>query len=282
MPAIKDVVIAIPAYDNKTEFNIFQAIQDSISDPESPVSGMITYNGDSLVSRARNELALLFEQKPVESARFMMFIDSDIHIKPNDIKKLRAHNLPVVGGLYFFKNMSGAPVLNTPLKQLTDTLVQVRETGTGFLMIRRDTFGAIKSSGYAKQYKPGANQHLLDVKRTEYFPVGVKDDTLLSEDYYFCHLCEMVNIPVYVDRSVVVGHKGGALYPFKPELLIKALPMALRSFTAKDVLTQADFDEVVKAWGEYRERTGMNVVDLPVESEIVVGSAKVSNEIEIY
>ncbi len=253
MPVKKDVIIAMPAYDNKTEFDIYAAIQQAIHDPECPVRDLITYNGDSLVSRARNELCLMFEKRPADEARFLMFIDSDIHFKPSDITRLRSHNLPVVAGLYFLKNLTCSPVLNTPIGKADGVLQRVREIGTGFLMIRRDTFGAIKAAGYAKQYRPGSNQHDLESKRTEYFPVGVKDDILLSEDYYFSHLCEMVNIPCYVDTTVMVGHKGWAMYPLYPDVLVRALVSALPRFAVdpKDRVPEAllaQLDEELKAY----------------------------------
>jgi len=264
MPVIKDVIIAMPAYDNKTEFGIFDAIQKAILDPECPVRDLITYNGDSLVSRARNELVLLFQKRPVEEARFLMFIDSDIHFKPSDITKLRAHNLPVVAGLYFLKNLTCTPVLNTPIGQPVGVLQQVREIGTGFLMIRRDTFGAIRAGGYARKYRPGANQHDASTRRTEFFPVGVKDEVLLSEDYYFSHLCAMVNIPCYVDTTVMVGHKGWCMYPLQPDVLIPALIAALPRFAIdpKDRIPEELFTQLETVIQNYRQRYP---VPVPVE-----------------
>jgi hypothetical protein len=260
MPVIKDVVIAMPAYDNKTEFDIYRAIYDCINDPENPVSGMINYNGDSLVTRARNECVLQFEQMPVEKAKYLIFIDSDIHFQPHHVTALRAHNKQVIAGLYFLKNMHCAPVLNTPHGEPEGKLQKVKEAGTGFLMIRRDVFAGLRAMGIAKTYRPGGNQHLLDQRRTEFFPVGIQNDYLLSEDYYFCWMCEQLGIPVYVDTSVVVGHKGWAMYPFKPDTLAKALPAAMRSF--KDLpneqkVTPEMMQQIIDAYGVHAERNGI-------------------------
>jgi hypothetical protein len=53
---------------------------------------------------------------------------------------------------------------------------------------------------------------------------------LQSEDYFFCRMCEQINIPIYADTKVVVGHKGWCVYPLKPHNLVPALTASLRSF----------------------------------------------------
>jgi len=273
MPVVKDVVIAMPAYDNKTEFEISDAITNAINDPECPVSGRILYSGDSLVSRARNECAFQFENLPVDKARYLLFVDSDIHFKPSDVTRLRSHNMPVVAGLYFFKNLNCLPVLNNPIGGSSGDLQRVREIGTGFLMIRRDVFAGLKAMGIAKTYKPGANQYLLDQRRTEYFPVGVMDDYLQSEDYAFCRMCEQINIPIYADTKVLLGHKGQCLFPLKPHALVPALTAALKSFRdlpAHEQVTEQMVKDLGEALNLYNQRN----------APVLVAKAEEAKEIE--
>jgi hypothetical protein len=270
MPVIKDVVIAMPAYDNKTEFEISDAIQNAINDPECPVSGRILYSGDSLVTRARNECVLQFENLPVESAKYLIFIDSDIHFKPSDVTRLRSHNMPVVAGLYFLKNLNCAPVSNQPIGTAVGDLQRVREIGTGFLMIRRDVFAGLRAMGIAKTYRAGANQHAVDQRRTEFFPVGIIDDYLQSEDYFFCRMCEQINVPIWADTKVIVGHKGWCVYPLKPHNLVPALTASLRSFRdlpAHEKVTPEMMANLSQAFATFQKMNG----DL---TEPVKGEAK--------
>jgi hypothetical protein len=272
MPVQKDVVIAMPAYDNKTEFEISDAITNAINDPECPVSGRILYSGDSLVNRARNECVLQFEEMPIERARFLVFIDSDIHFKPEQITKLRSHNLPIVAGMYFIKNLKYTPVLNQKIATVTlptGTLTQVREVGTGFLMIRRDTFGALKDSGHIKSYRAGANQHNLSARRWNYFPVEVEDDYLQSEDYAFCRNCAKVNIPTYVDSTVIAGHKGWAIYPLPLSAVAESLVagMSVMIGANSHSVTQKHIDDILKAWEHYKVASGIEAKAEPVPLE---------------
>jgi len=262
----KDVIIALPLYDGRIDAVTMQMIQQAALDKDSPVKGYITVQGDSLVSRARNNLAYQFLKHDKTDAMYMMFIDSDIHFKPEQIAQLRSHNMPVVAGLYFLKNLQPRPVLNAPVSK-QGNLVQVKEVGTGFLMIRRDVFGAMKEA-FDLQYAACNNEPNQEEPRFEFFPVGRIDrspsSVLLSEDYYFCRLLEKIGIPIYVDDRCIVGHRGNIVYPVKPAELVKAAIAALNTMYDPHPIGEAERHELQAAIDTFNARAG-GTSELPQE-----------------
>lgn len=224
-PVKKDVVVGIPCYDNRIDVQIYREVLDAIADPTCVVGGILHYNGDSLIPRGRNKLARMFMESPFT---YLMFIDSDIMFDRKQINRLRSHSVGIIGGVYLKKTLPYQPVLNSAIGQKGELLV-MKEIGTGFMMIRRDVFGAFRAMWPEHDYKfdqgePNGINH-------DWFRVGVREGRYLSEDWYFCQLAAELGYPSYIDPQVRVIHIGKAQYPMPDSAifetaaqLIDALP----------------------------------------------------------
>lgn len=164
------------------------------------------YTGDSLISRARNECAAHF----LHSERdYMMFIDSDIVFKPEDLLKLWSRKVWVVGANY--------PVSRRCITDKSRMAVVWEKEGpppdfvvipqgrvpTGFLMIHREAFLKVRAEGHAEFYK-----HEDGGERWGFFIPFVEDEVYLSEDYAFMVRCRRAGIPVHMDNTIDLGHIG--------------------------------------------------------------------------
>lgn len=235
----QDVLIGFPVYDGKTEVEIAQEMYLSLYDKRVPVRKIHYYNGDSLVTRARNATAAAFLDMP--EVEYLMFIDSDIRFHRWQIKRLREHNKGIVGGVYLKKKLPYQPVCNHKLGQEGE-LTLMREIGTGFMMIRRDVFEAMIEAFPERKYKPYKHERQSE-NYYNFFDVGVCDETgyYLSEDYYFCKLARQLGFNVYLDQEILVEHSGRMLYPTKDASLVQGADTLLKSYR-----DEVDMDQEMK------------------------------------
>jgi hypothetical protein len=120
---------------------------------------------ESLITRARNELARLFLEKGLD---YLMFIDADIQFSGQDVASLMAADKDIVCGIYPKKEVdwervnqaakeghdnlqdyAGAYVMNFNHGQKVaesdqDGVIEVRHGGTGFMLIKRRLFEILK------------------------------------------------------------------------------------------------------------------------------------------
>ena len=188
--------------------------------------------GDSLITRARNRIVDEF-MKSDDS--HLMFIDSDIEFDPNDVLKLLDLNLPVVAGPYPLKQISWQnvknailhnPNINTDeLQKVTSNFVltfkepsfsintptEVFETGTGFLMIKREVFVELQKG--IIPHKECHNSDGVETLVYGYFNTGLNSQgRFLSEDYHFCKLYRDIGGKIMVLPNVKLNHIGTYVY----------------------------------------------------------------------
>lgn len=190
------VSIATPCYGGTMESCYVQGLIHSFM--EGMVSNWLVINNESLVPRARNRLAWQFMQTNDD---YLVFVDADIGWGVNDLRRAIGHGLDIVGGCYKKKVEGGGYVFNGPIEEKGD-LMEVEETGTGFLVIKRSALEAVIPA--AKVIKADAGGVYWDL-----FPTG-PDETgrYLSEDWWFCRLARQVGLKVYVDRQIRLKHVG--------------------------------------------------------------------------
>jgi hypothetical protein len=172
---------------------------------------------DSLITRARNTMVAEF----LADDRFthLMWIDSDIGFKGEDVVRLLRADRPVAAGVYPLKN-DGWPA--TGLAHA----MPAGATKADFRALRADRFHADPPRGVCRADRalsgiavPLAGRRELDEGKTAdflyaFFDTGIDPQTwvYLSEDYWFCHLVESIGITPVIDTHSNLSHQGIATY----------------------------------------------------------------------
>lgn len=210
--------------------------------------------GDSLVNRARNNLADRFlagfpgadaDGNPVTVKHdWMLFLDTDLIFKPSDVQMLYDLGMKqgpgVYVGTYPIKQLKPKVVFNNMPGCVPDAegLVEVREAGTGFMLIHRNVFEQMieKCSEEIKYCVdmgdvPGPEQFKYD-----FFPVGVYFDPLLkrkrflSEDWYFCQRWRALGGKIIMHTKISCGHIGNFVFPGNPQEIIETADYMKKGF----------------------------------------------------
>lgn len=256
----KDVLLVIPCYDHKLEVMTAQEAFGSMYDARTPVRKVHYYNGDSLVTRARNACASAFLD--MEDVQYLMFVDSDIHFNRFQIKQLREHDKGIVGGVYLKKKLPYQPVCNNRISKEESTgLAIMREIGTGFMMIRRDVFMAIMEKWPEHKYIPYKTERQNEY-HYDWFRVGPCEETgyYLSEDYYFCKLARECGYEVFLDESILVEHSGRAVYPMRDTDVLDGASTLLNAYKQESPVERKMLDSVLtldKVTNAFMEKRGI-------------------------
>jgi hypothetical protein len=193
---------------------------------------------ESLITRARNELARLFLEKEMD---YLMFIDADIHFDANAVAQLMLADRDIVCGIYpkkevdwvkveeaakagktNLKDYSGAFVFNMihneegRVETDKDGVIEVRHGGTGFMLIKRQVF--LDLMPHVPTYRtssfkdPQTGEYAKPLTH-EFFATSI-DDTgaLLSEDYHFCELWRKHGGKIYANPFIKLDHVGTYIY----------------------------------------------------------------------
>ena len=193
---------------------------------------------ESLITRARNELARLFLEKEMD---YLMFIDADIQFDANAVAQLMAADKDIVCGIYpkkeidwgkveeaakaGKKNLSdyaGAFVFNMVENEQgfvetdKDGVLEVRHGGTGFMLIKRQVF--LDLMPHVPTYRtstfkdPNTNEYAKPLTH-EFFATSI-DHTgaLLSEDYHFCELWRKHGGKIHANPFIKLHHVGTYIY----------------------------------------------------------------------
>lgn len=198
---------------------------------------------ESLIQRARNALSNGFLKT---DCTHLMFIDSDIRFKPQDIVHMVRADKDVICGIYPKKEINwetvkqamDAGVPNNDLKLHTGSFVvnlknydatvtvpmnepvEIWNGGTGFMLIKREVLEKLseKVNYYINDVLDLAGTMGRD-KIFEFFPVFIEEESrrLLSEDYAFCKIARDNGIKIYAAPWVELAHAGS--YLFEGQLL---------------------------------------------------------------
>lgn len=201
---------------------------------------------ESLITRARNYLADEFLRSGME---YMIFIDSDIHFEAQDVLVMshflsNNEDMDVVCGPYPKKAISwekiklavdrgfadkdpqqleefvGDYVFN-PAEGVNqfriDEPVQVKEGGTGFMMIKREAFAKYDKAFPHQSYKPDhVRTKNFDGSREimAYFDCVIDPDSkrYLSEDYMFCQWLRKAGGKIWLLPWIKLKHAGSYIF----------------------------------------------------------------------
>ena len=198
---------------------------------------------ESLITRARNGLVNAFLST---QATHLMFIDADIHFKPEHVFPMLDADKDIICGIYPKKEISWVSVRsaiergveNDKLKFNTGAFVvnlvdyagsveipinqpvEIWNGGTGFMLIKREVFEKLadRVPSYTNDVTDLGGMISNKVIK-EYFTTSIEEGTnrLLSEDYHFCQEWRKAGGKVYAAPWVELSHNG--TYAFEGKLL---------------------------------------------------------------
>lgn len=267
LPVIRDprICLAMPVY-GKIDVPFVQCLMAMLS--SSTLVQMWDFlAGDSLVNRARNNLAKRFLEgypgldgagnKVTVKHDWLLFLDTDLVFRPEDVQKLydlgMKHGPGVYAGTYPIKQLKPKIVFNNISGKVPDAegIVEVREAGTGFMLIHREVFEKMETH-YGDEIRyavdmgdSGENP----VYSYDFFSVGVYYDNdlkrkrFLSEDWYFCQRWRAMGGKILMHTRTSCNHIGTFSYPGDPNAIIEAADHYKKAF---DLMDKARKPQVVK------------------------------------
>ena len=169
---------------------------------------LITIGNESLITRARNKILSFFQANKEFS--HLLFLDADIGIKADDIKKLLLWEKDVIGAAVPLKGYQDNKLVFNFGKILDRNmpLIEVDRIGCAVMMLSRKAVQALVDA--ADQYDAGAISRgtQLHIHMYDVFKVGVIDGEYLSEDYWVCKTLRDKGFSIYVDASIRTKHSG--------------------------------------------------------------------------
>jgi len=146
----------------------------------------------------------------------LMWIDSDIDFDPDAVDRLRAHDLPVVGGVYAKKGVQELALGIEPgTREVVlgegGGLLDVRYAATGFLLLQRLVFEDVQ-----RHFGLPVCNTQFGVRCVPYFlPMVISHGDgfwYLGEDYSFCERARQAGHKIVVDTTIRLGHVGKYTY----------------------------------------------------------------------
>lgn len=205
--APKKILIAIPTSEY-VKTDCFKAIYDLEVPPGYETDFQCFYGNN--ISQVRNLIA----DWVIKGYDYLFAVDSDIAFPPDTLKKLLAHNVDVVSGLYMQRKPDE---VNLELYDLwyqrchhsiihTHGLVEVGGCGFGCVLIKKEV--------------------LVGMGYPHFHWVGDLDHKGMTEDVYFCSKARQKGYKIYADTTVRCDHLG----PYRYEIPIVAPERPFVSF----------------------------------------------------
>jgi len=222
----KKILIAIPTA-RYIEADTFKSIYDL----EVPEGYEVTYQHfyGYRVDQVRNLIA----DWVVRGFDYLFSIDHDITFPPDTLKRLLAHNVDLVSGVYRQRlepqrieiydfaghRMEYADIYNKPI-------VEIGGCGFGCVLVRKDVFQVV---GYPQfEYHPALNH-----------------DNTISEDTDFCRKARENGVALWCDPSIVCGHIGSTTMHVQPPA-VDPVQARLRSIHDQRMLPKEHVDYLFK------------------------------------
>jgi hypothetical protein len=239
-----NILIAIPCYGGNISNLTFHSLFNCIK----PLNDMghnlriETLPTESLINRARNKFVTKFLDNKEFNGTHLLFIDADIGFNIENIKRIIEFDKEIVTCNYPVKGFYWQQLLNRikqntdidektmrdyllqfnvnlyPNTEFKDGFARVKESATGFMMIKREVFTTIMDKNPQLKYKPDLRTGIENSQNAyDFFPVGIykeKDgvNRFLSEDYYFCRLWEECGGEIWTDVTTPITHLGSTEY----------------------------------------------------------------------
>lgn len=202
---------------------------------------------ESLITRARNTCADEFLKT---EATHLLFIDADIGFNPEDVPKMLERDVDILCGLYPKKEVNwpriagavqrgippqdlihhaGSVVVNLVEDQPTfvenGQLLEIKNGGTGFMLIKREVFEKLKDvvPSYVNDMYRATEIVNNPQYIKEFFTTSIDPETgrLMSEDYHFCILARKHGFKIWADPMIDLTHMGTFLFAGATEKIME-------------------------------------------------------------
>lgn len=169
--------------------------------------------GYSAIDAARNQMAT---NALADGFDELLWIDSDVLFRPEDVAALRRHDVPFVCGVYPKKGPRQFACAFLPGTRAVTFgrdggLTEIRYCGFGFVYTRREVYETVQ----AQLRLPVCNQRFGQPLVPFFAPLVVEDAEgawYLSEDYAFCERARQCGIRILADTSLRLWHVGSYRY----------------------------------------------------------------------
>ncbi|MBX9583139.1 MAG: hypothetical protein K2X87_22760 [Gemmataceae bacterium] len=169
--------------------------------------------GYSQIDVGRNQLAT---DALADGFDELAWVDSDVVFRPDDLDRLRSHDLPFVCGLYPKKGprefaCAFLPGTAAVAFGTAGGLTEVRYCGFGFVLTRREVYDTVRD----RLRLPTLNQRFPKPLVPYFAPLAVTDGDggwYLGEDYAFCERARQAGFRVMADTAVRLWHVGAYRY----------------------------------------------------------------------
>jgi hypothetical protein len=169
--------------------------------------------GYAAIDQGRNQMAT---DALLDGYEETMWIDADIDFHPDAIDRLRAHNLPIVCGIYPQKGkralashiMPGSPKI---VFGRDGGLVEILYAGAGFLLVRREAYLAVQE----QLQLPMCNERFRIPLIPFFHPLLHECEDghwYLAEDYAFCERARRCGFKIMADTTIRLWHVGNYAY----------------------------------------------------------------------
>lgn len=165
--------------------------------------------GYSAVDAARNQMATDALARGFDE---IMWIDSDIVFNPDDVERLRNHNLPVTCGIYPKKGprqLACEFLPHTTSVQFgrIGGLLEIRYCGFGFTHTRREVYEVVTG----RLGLPVCNRRFGAALVPFFAPMVIAESAgawAISEDYAFCERARRCGFSIIADTTIRLWHVG--------------------------------------------------------------------------
>jgi len=207
---LKSVLVATPCYGGQLTIGYFRsamAIRDLCAERQIDCNFLVT-EGESLVTRARNNLVATFMQTEYQT---LAFIDADVEIAAKDFLKLLELD-GIRGAAVNMKRPDFAECLacfaeggQSKRADMPAEPFPVQYLGSAVLFMDRPELERLYY-----EYPDRAYEDEIVGPGIALFEQIIVDETYLSEDFGFCQLLHEQKIPIICHPDVIVTHYGSA------------------------------------------------------------------------
>lgn len=243
------VFLATPAYSGTGAGYVYAMFASSVALYKAGIAAELAiFAEDCHVDDSRNRLVRDFLETDCTD---LVFLDSDLMWKPDDLVKLCKYDRDVVAVTYLLKQEEEAfPIrfLGDEVWSDRDGLTEVDGVPTGFLRIKRHVLKTLAEK--AVRFAPKSDKR-------SYIPViferQVHDGARRGGDYAFCRKWRDLGGKIFVDAEMILEHSGsrvwrGSLGSFVRRENKLSLPYCLKAIKeGRD--TPDTYAELALAWG---------------------------------